>query len=312
MATGNFDRFGEGSFVQLRTGRFMHIAGGVTSLALVLGAIVWGYKLAVRNVEGIPIVRALEGPIRIAPETPGGSVADNQGLAVNAVAAIGSAAPMPDSITLAPRPVELSEEDVAGLGAFEEPEATLLTASAGLSEPAALAPPELEVNNAAAIEAAVREAMTPEEQMAAASADLLDAGAPMRSLFPRRRPGAAADPVNLAPVQAPDQELVQEQVQDVVALVIPTVDPASLAIGTPLVQLGTFNTEDDARAEWAGIVTRFGDLLGGKSVVLQPAKSGGSTFIRLRAMGFVDEDDARRFCTALLTENTACVPTANR
>ena len=236
--------------------------------------------------------------MRIAPETPGGSVADHQGLAVNTVAAIGSAAPMPDSITLAPRPVELTDEDVAGLGAFDEPDATLLTASASLSDPAALAPPELEANNAAAIEAALREALTPEEQMADASADLLDAGAPMRSLFPRRRPGAAADPVT--------------QVQDVVAVATPAIDPTTLAIGTPLVQLGTFNTEDDARVEWARIEARFGDLLGGKSVVLQPAKSGGSTFIRLRAMGFADEDDARRFCTALLTENTACVPTAHR
>jgi hypothetical protein len=102
------------------------------------------------------------------------------------------------------------------------------------------------------------------------------------------------------------------QVQDVVAVATPVVDPATLALGTPLVQLGTFNTADDARAEWARIETRFSDLLGGKSVVLQPAKSGGSTFIRLRATGFANEDDARRFCTALLTENTACVPTTHR
>lgn len=299
MAVNDFDRFEGHGVAHMHTGRFMHIAGGLTSAALVVGALVWGYKLAVRNVEGIPIVRALEGPMRIAPETPGGSIADHQGLAVNAVAAIGSAAPMPDSITLAPRPVELTEEDVAGLGAFDAPDPTLLTASASLSDPTALAPPELEMNTAAAVEAALLEALTPEEQMAAASADLLDAGAPMRSLFPRRRPGAAAaDPVS--------------QVQDVAAVATPVIDPASLAVGTPLVQLGTFNSEADARAEWARIEARFADLLGGKSVVLQPAKSGGSIFIRLRAQGFANEDDARRFCTALLTENTACVPTAHR
>lgn len=305
MAMNDFDRFEGAGHMRAgthiaddRQGRLMHIAGGVTSAALVIGALVWGYNLAVRNVQGIPIVRALEGPMRIAPETPGGSVADHQGLAVNAVAAAGSAAAMPDSITLAPRPVALTDEDVAGLGAFDEPDATLLTASAGLSDPVSLMPPDLEANTAAAVEAALIEAMTPEEQMAAASADLLDAGAPMRSLFPRRRPGASADPVT--------------EVQDVVAVATPTVDSASLAVGTPLVQLGTFNSEDDARAEWARIEARFGDLLGGKSVVLQPAKSGGATFIRLRAMGFAGEDDARRFCTALLTENTACVPTTTR
>jgi hypothetical protein len=307
----DFDMFEEQSYAhprlggqqayapQPRMGRLMHVAGGVTSVALVIGAVVWGYKLAVRNVEGIPIVRALEGPMRIAPETPGGSVADHQGLAVNAVAAIGVAAPLPESVTLAPAPVALTDEDVAGLGAFEEPdEASLLTASAGLADPAALTPPAAVDATEAAVQAALLEALSPEEEMALAASDLLDAGAPMRSLFPKRRPGAAADPVT--------------QVQDVAAVITPTVDPATLSAGTPLVQLGTFNSEDDARAEWAKIEARFGDLLGGKSVVLQPAKSGGATFIRLRASGFADEDDARRFCTALLTENTSCVPTAHR
>jgi hypothetical protein len=298
MALNDFGGVDPHGCAPARAGRIMHIAGGLTSVALVVGAVVWGYKLAVRNVEGVPIVRAMEGPMRIAPETPGGSVADHQGLAVNAVAAIGSAAPLPESVTLAPAPVALTDEDVAGLGTFEEPDATLLTASAGLTDPAALAVPEPVDATEAAVQAALLEALSPEEEMAIAEADLLDAGAPMRSLFPKRRPGAAADPVT--------------EVQDVVAVVTPTVDPATLAAGTPLVQLGTFNSEDDARTEWAKIEARFGDLLGGKSVVLQPAKSGGATFIRLRASGFANEDDARRFCTALLTENTSCVPTAHR
>jgi hypothetical protein len=298
MAVHDFDTLGEQAFAEPRGARMMHIAGGVTSVALIVGAVVWGYKLAVRNVEGVPIVRAMEGPMRIAPETPGGSIADHQGLAVNAVAAIGSAAPLPESVTLAPAPVALTEEDVAGLGAFEEPEeATLLTASAGLTDPAALAVPEPTDGTEAAVQAALLEALTPEEELAQASADLLDAGAPMRSLFPKRRPGSA-DPVTA--------------VQEVAAVVTPTVDPATLTAGTPLVQLGTFNSEEDARAEWAKIEARFGDLLGGKSVVFQPAKSGSATFIRLRAVGFADEDDARRFCTALLTEDTSCTPAAQR
>ncbi|MGL5010557.1 MAG: SPOR domain-containing protein, partial [Paracoccaceae bacterium] len=175
-------------------------------------------------------------------------------------------------------------------------------ASAGLRDPALLsepaAEPVAEDATALAVEAALAEALTPEEEMAAAESDLLDAGAPMKSLFPRRRPGATDAPVT--------------QVQDVAAVATPLVDAATLAIGTPLVQLGTFNTEEDARAEWVRIEGRFADLLGGKSVVLQPARSGGSTFIRLRAHGFANQDEARRFCTALLSENTSCVPTEHR
>ena len=36
----------------------------------------------------------------------------------------------------------------------------------------------------------------------------------------------------------------------------------------------------------------------GKLRVIQTAESGGRTFYRLRAAGFADEADARRFCSA--------------
>ena len=42
--------------------RLINGAGALTSLALMAGIAVWGYKLAVRDVNGIPVIRALEGP----------------------------------------------------------------------------------------------------------------------------------------------------------------------------------------------------------------------------------------------------------
>lgn len=92
-------------------GGAVRVMGAVGSMALVVGIGVWGYKLVMRDVSGVPVVRALEGPMRIQPEKPGGLQADHQGLAVNAVAAAGSAAPTADRLMLAPKPVELSEED---------------------------------------------------------------------------------------------------------------------------------------------------------------------------------------------------------
>ena len=47
--------------------------GRSSRLALVVGIGVWGYKLLVRDVSGVPVVRAVEGPMRIQPENPGGS-----------------------------------------------------------------------------------------------------------------------------------------------------------------------------------------------------------------------------------------------
>jgi hypothetical protein len=67
-----------------------------------------------------------------------------------------------------------------------------------------------------------------------------------------------------------------------------------------------------AAAEWSRISTRFPDYLAEKSQVIQQASSGGKTFFRLRAMGFVDLADARRFCAALIAEDAACIPVVVR
>jgi hypothetical protein len=91
-----------------------------------------------------------------------------------------------------------------------------------------------------------------------------------------------------------------------------TADPASITPGTRLVQLGAFDDEAGAIAEWNRLTAQFGGLIADKSRVLQAAQSGGRSFVRLRAVGFADDADARRFCAALLAENAACIPVAQR
>ena len=97
-----------------------------------------------------------------------------------------------------------------------------------------------------------------------------------------------------------------------VSVASPEMLPEEVQVGTRLVQLGAFDSADGARAEWTRLQGRFGDLMAGKAIIVQPAESGGQTFFRLRAFGFSDEDDARRFCSALLSEDTACIPVAHR
>ncbi len=46
--------------------------GAALSLALVAGIGTWGYQLVMRDVTGIPVVRAVEGPMRVCQKTPGG------------------------------------------------------------------------------------------------------------------------------------------------------------------------------------------------------------------------------------------------
>ena len=290
--------------------RRINLAGGLTSLALVVGLGVWGYKLAVRDVNGVPVIQALDGPMRISPADPGGEVADNQGLAVNTVAAVGIAAPPPEKLVLAPRPVELAPEDTAGLGAVAMPglseasaPAAALTADADLA--LAAAPPTESANpTEVAVDAALAEALgeIPGDAVAVEDVALTDAlaepapvGAITVSPRPKARPGARAA---VAPVP---QEAVTVAAAN-------EIDPSTIAPGTRLVQFGTFDTAEEARAEWIRLQGRFGELMAAKAMVVQPAESGGRTFYRLRAHGFEGEDDARRFCSAFVSENAVCIP----
>jgi hypothetical protein len=314
--------------------------GAALSLALIVGVTVWGYKLVMRDVNGIPVVRATEGPMRLQPETPGGSTADHLGLAVNEVAATGVAAPPPDRLILAPRPVALQQEDVATAELMAvaqilpmpppRPEATPDAQMAGddplldpmgdaLIEPVAMTAPPPESMSAmvdqilaqvlAGEDIAAPETATPETaspETAAIAVPAIDGGIP-QSLRPQQRPASiqrVAASTNAAALGALAVTATTHAVQDV--------DPDTIPAGTRLVQLGAYDSPEVAKREWDRLATRFGDYLAGKSRVIQLAESGGRNFYRLRAMGFADVNDSRRFCSALVAERAECIPVSAR
>lgn len=290
-------------------------AGAAMSLGLVVGVGVWGYGVMARDVSGVPVVEALAGPMRVAPKDPGGRLADNQGLAVNVVAGNGAAAAPADQLLLAPRPAGLAAEDVA-LGAITptpQPIATSLAREAEIMEldaGAALAEddPVQALANLLANGAQPLTALAPGEDAqvvtgitdVAGSLDVTrDLGPGLaRSLRPKMRPSGlrTASLNTIVPAVTSTQEL----------------DAASLPIGTRLVQIGAFDSTEAARAEWQRLEGRFGDYLVGKSRVIQKASSGGRVFYRLRAHGFIDLSDARRFCSAFVAQNVDCIPVVTR
>lgn len=297
-----------------RLQRTINIAGGLTSLALVVGLGVWGYKLAVRDVNGVPVIQALEGPMRIAPADPGGEIADHQGLAVNDVAEAGVATPPPEKLVLAPRPMELAPEDTSGLAGPMQPGLTEASAPTGLVTPspdlalAAAPPTESADPTEVAIDAALAEALgeVPAVTITDPGAELpielieepVPEGAMLASVRPKARPGRRAEtaaPAEMATLPAPNE-----------------VDPATITPGTRVVQFGTYDTADEARAAWAILQGRFGELMAEKAMVVQPAESGGRTFYRLRAHGFDGEDDARRFCSAFVAQDATCIPVPHK
>ena len=276
--------------------RFTNISGALVSMALLVGIGQWGYEIVMRDVSGVPVVRALEGPMRDTPAEPGGREAAHQGLSVNRIAAQGATAEPPEQVIIAPPPLDLTLEDV--------PRAPRASAEPSTPEPAsdvhlavarqpARATPRTQAPTARSGSAAETEP-EPEAHDSSATAE----GGLGRSLRPRLRP-ALPDPVTYALAAAsatPTRE----------------VDPDSLPVGSRLAQLGAFDSAKVARAEWERLNTRLGDLLDGKRRLVQRAESGGRTFYRLRAVGFEDLADARRFCSALQAEQAECIPVVTR
>lgn len=319
-----------------RVGRLVNLAGAALSVALVAGVGVWSYRLMVRDVTGVPVIRALAGPARISPEDPGGRQAAYQGLAVNTVAAEGGAGGAAQSIALAPQPVALTEEDRS---------AGVLAAS-GARTPAPTPAPAGSM--ASAIESAlgavgnlpIEDGITtaPVELADNEGMQILPASMPgiSRSPLPRRRGNGAvgltpaalttttlavASPV-AAPAPAPAaggtgqdaqaEALLQELVTRLGSPRVTEIDPGTLSPGTRLVQLGVYDDENAARAAWDRISTRFPSFLEDRGRIVEAASSGGRVFYRLRAAGFADEPEARRFCTMLVAENVDCIPTLIR
>ncbi|MEM1374058.1 MAG: SPOR domain-containing protein [Pseudomonadota bacterium] len=295
----------------LGAGAFINVLGGLVSLALLAGVVVWGYQILARDVSGVPVVMALDGPMRTAPESPGGTPADHQGLAVNEVAAVGTASAPRDRLVLAPPAARLAEEDVvptirASLPVTEvstapQPAAPVLSPEGRAVASTPLAPAEETDIDAllATLEGAeplgpVAPASEEAPQVVASLAPLAapaDLGPGLtRSLRPQVRPAALS--TTPAPAATPTLDM----------------EAASIAAGTRLVQLGAYDSPEVARAEWERLDARFGDYMDGKSRVIEEATKAGRTFYRLRAYGFADVADARRFCSAFVAQDAACIP----
>lgn len=305
MADYDFDQFegydqpqgpGLGFGFAEKAQAWMNIAGAVSSVALILGLGIWGYQLAVRDVTGVPVMRAMAGSMRIAPADPGGQQALNQGLTVNAVAAMGSALPAADRITLAPAPAGLAPEDAPPL--VEE---TLAEVPPALM----LADPEgAPATETAMIEAAV--ATATEDWMRPDATVLSNPNVIRVSLRPSARPSALSGGMQLRAVQTVAGQTTSPATE------VQTIDAATIPSGTPLVQFGVFETPEAARERYGILLASFPEIMTDLTPMIEAAQSGGRNFYRLRAEGYADLNAAREFCRGLPSNVTDCIPVVKK
>ena len=336
MAAINFHDYGESS----RGGTLaaaLNWGGAFLSILMIAGLATWGWKLWVRDVTGVPVVRALEGPMRVAPEEPGGLASNYQGLTVNRIAEERVVAPS-DQVVLAPQPTTLNEDEDLAMAELPPMEDEIPSNSGATLLADTVAVPEigeaLSITNEglAQVETRAREGLVQIEEAAedvlasvlpdTASSDVVlpeESGLSATDLavqlalgggtaqpepsearletasVPFTSPRPQIRPANLRLVSAPAPQNGE-------------IDASAIPAGTRLVQLGAYSDATVARVEWDNRMARFGDYMVGKDRVIQEAETGGQPFFRLRAMGFTDLADARRFCAVLVADGTNCIP----
>ncbi|MBT9383373.1 SPOR domain-containing protein [Pseudooceanicola sp. CBS1P-1] len=280
--------------------RTMRLAGTALSLAIVAGIGFWGYRMVMRDVSGVPVVRAMTGETRRVPEDSGGTETEFQGLSVNHVAEGGTAAAPANKVTLAPGPVDLGDDALtpAQLGAGQTAQGTptqlpkgetledIASRIATLSDAAAAPVPDnqddqdddgaAQLISGKGVGEAVRPKQRPTALATRPASDPATAAAPAGGAAP------AAGPIDVAPADVPP--------------------------GTFLAQVGAFASEAIAKKEWDRLSQDFSIYLQDRKRVIEVAETGGRTFYRLRVMGFSDLSDARRFCATLVAGRVDCIP----
>jgi hypothetical protein len=291
------------------------VAGAIVFLGLIVGMSFWAYSLGTRDAAEVPIIRAMEGPARVQPDDPGGLQAAHQGLEVNSVLAgtpleAGSA----DSVTLAPAPMTLAEEDgPQGELVIEAP--THFDAVEVLGEEELRLPVQEDGPDVAGF---IPEG-TPEplevlpETVEPAAVEAPETAPVVTDLRPRGRPANLARAT--APVQTAAAPAAQPPAPAPAAAPAPAPQVAAaprevtgLSAGTRLIQLGAFDSEVLTRQVWDQLARQHADLLGGKSLFVERATANARVFYRLRVAGFENTDQTLNMCEALRSRGVDCIP----
>ena len=296
---------GEEKQVKFKPNMIFYWTGAALSFFLLASAIGWSYQLIVRDINRIPVVKAQLGPLRVAPDDPGGLTAANQGLSVTQLA-VNEKPLLSNEIHLAPAAEILNAEHLAlqvtedvksntDDGTFEIKEVNAEN-SINLKEVSN----EIEVDTSSKKEVVLSKVAFSQKKIEIENAVSLALS-------------ITDDPVDSLTLLRPKiRPMISRRNNKTTGDQVVNNEPISnLPIGSAVVQLGAFENKNLAKSEWQRFEKLLGSILFSKKMIVQKAESGGKIFYRLRASGFDDISDARQFCSAI-SDRVACIPVVTR
>jgi len=125
---------------------------------------------------------------------------------------------------------------------------------------------------------------------------------PAPQAAPQLAPKPVAEPVKAKPAPAPTPT-------PALAPAAPTAAKATGKAGQGyMIQLSAVRNEANAKSEWARLVKKHSDVLGGLELVIQRADLGvKGIFYRVRGGWFANRGEAKAICTELAKRNVGCL-----
>lgn len=286
---------------------FFSLFGAIISLNLILWAGYWAYSLISRDINGIPIVAAQPGPLRVAPEVPGGIEAENIELAVSKIASQ-ELPPNPQAVELAPYTAKLNADDITINQAMKQKkliesqiekrtQGHLQAVEPELLNEISMAPIKTSIeskdytivdNQSELVAAALAIALKQNSEQLSNKA--ISRNIKFSKIKPMPRPGS---------LWAKTTSLNSEN------SILPTL--GSVEPGLAVVQFGSFENKQLALAEWGRLSENLSIILDGRPKFVESIQRNGNEIYRLRLGGFANIDDASRFCSAVISQEN-CVP----
>ncbi|MCC6921124.1 MAG: SPOR domain-containing protein [Alphaproteobacteria bacterium] len=280
-----YDRRFHGDFMYDATLEDDDNGGGRSPLFVILtvlvlaafGAVVWvAYQQGVKQGDrGAPItIAADKGPVRVAPEDPGGvTVPDQDKLIYDRIAGAEGSAPVEE--TLAPPPEQ--PQDLP----LPPPVDAQAARAAATADATPAAPPQETPGAAEAGDAAIAaeaETAAPTQEQLAAEAAAKKQAAALTSQIDAIDPGAADAAAKTA------------------------------ASGAFVVQVGAFKADAEAASKWQELKRRNADVLGSlKPDILRVDLGGKGIWYRLRVGPFETRANAVAKCEVLKSRGVQCI-----
>ena len=254
---------------QRRAAEARRTVAAASAIGAVLVLCVIGY-LAARTggSEGVPVIQAPPGSVKVKPDDPGGLQVNSQTSALLGNSGSGGGA------NLAPAP---EAPDPAALAAAADQEQAPATRAAPAPSPApsaaVISTPTVRANSMVAV--------------------------PVPSVPEIPAPAAPKQTVLNVPPSAPSavtQNLAQEND-------LPASSPDHDHVR---VQLAALASQSAAVREWERLAHRMPTLFEGRRPIFAEAHVSGHTFWRVRTAGFATVPDAARFCSDVRAQGAAC------